>query len=335
MAEAAVIPLLTSLGVGAETAGFLAPALVGGGLGAAGSAITGGKPLKGALTGALTGGLSSAASPFVGEALGIGDGLASALTGAATGAAGSALTGGSVGKGALTGGAIGGLENILSGSPSAGGGTGGAGGSAKSTAAPSGAAGGADVTQSLGATDSLKAFASNPNLDTFSGFTKANSWAGPAIGLGINTAMGQKPLPGQKQIEQTAGTLSEQGKKLQGYLDSGTLPPGAQQGLHQASEAAKATIKSQYASRGMSGSSAEAQDLAAVDQRVQAQGFDMALSLLKTGVDESNIASALYQNILTTQLEQDKELSEAFTNFGSALGGGTGSSNKALTLKLG
>jgi hypothetical protein len=59
---AAIATGLTGLGVGAETAGVLAPVLFGAGTGALTSAVTGGKPLKGALIGGALGGIGPAAS---------------------------------------------------------------------------------------------------------------------------------------------------------------------------------------------------------------------------------------------------------------------------------
>lgn len=99
-----------AVGVGVETAAAIGaiagPALFGAGIGAVGSAITGGNPLVGALTGGLTGGLGAVgAGSALGGALGIGTGAGNAVVGAGVGALGASLSGGNPLLGAVTGGA--------------------------------------------------------------------------------------------------------------------------------------------------------------------------------------------------------------------------------------
>lgn len=144
-----------------------------------------------------------------------------------------------------------------------------------------------------------------------------------AVGLGVDALKQQTPMKGTNQLDQIAGQENAQSQKLQSYLDSGTLPPGLQGSINQASEAAKATIRSQHASQGTSGSSAEQQELAAVDQRAQAQGAEMGMQLLQTGINEAGMASKLYQQLLNNNLQQDQNLGTAISSFASAAGGGT------------
>lgn len=143
-----------------------------------------------------------------------------------------------------------------------------------------------------------------------------------AAGLGVSALEGNKKSGAEKNLQAEAGELSSQGNQLQGYLNSGTLPPGLQAGIKQAADSAKATIRSQYASRGMAGSSAEQQDLAAVDARAQAQGAQMAMQLLQTGIGETGLASGLYEQLLNQSVANDKGLSSAIANFASSLAGG-------------
>ena len=117
--------------------------------------------------------------------------------------------------------------------------------------------------------------------------------------------------------------LSAQSKQMENYFNSGTLPPGVQSGLNRATAAAKASIRSQYASLGSSGSSAEQQDLANVDQVAIAQGSDIALNLLKQGVSEQGMADQLYQDLMNTALSQDQQLGSAIGTFASGLAGST------------
>jgi hypothetical protein len=152
-------------------------------------------------------------------------------------------------------------------------------------------------------------------------------------GLGLNLIRGNQPLPGEGQIKSgaagigsEAASLAAQGGNLQNYLNTGTLPPGVQGGINQASDAAKATIRSQYAARGEGGSSAEAQDLANVDQTAATKGADIAMQLLQTGVGEvaqgisaQGLSSQLYQYLMEQALQRDQQLGTSIGNFASSL----------------
>lgn len=102
---------LIAAGVGTETAGIIAPVLLGAGVGSATSAATGGDPGIGALTGAVTGGFGELGAPL-GAALGIGEFGGDLLAGAAGGTVGSAIGGGDPAVGALTGAVGGGVKGI-------------------------------------------------------------------------------------------------------------------------------------------------------------------------------------------------------------------------------
>jgi hypothetical protein len=145
----------------------------------------------------------------------------------------------------------------------------------------------------------------------------------PAAGLGYQAIIGNQEPKGYNELENTASTLANQGGQLQQYLQSGTLPPGLQASLDQAQQSAAASIRSQYAARGMSGSSAEAQDLANLQQTIASQGASMALNLLNTGVSETQLSSQLYSAIMQQNMTQNQELSGAIANFATAAAGGT------------
>lgn len=151
--------------------------------------------------------------------------------------------------------------------------------------------------------------------------------------LGMDLMKSGKPLPGEKQFNQAAGSLSatagaqaNEARVLSNYLNTGTLPPGLHQGLRTATDAAKAKIRSGYAARGMSGSSAEAQDMQAAEDRSTAEAASLALKLLKEGetfsgmaVNTESLAAQLYHQILNDSLAQDQELGKSIGNFASAL----------------
>ena len=150
-----------------------------------------------------------------------------------------------------------------------------------------------------------------------------------ALNLGAAALRGNQTMPGQAQISQTAAQLGAQGKTLQDYLTNGTLPPGVATSLHSAGEAAKATIRSQYAARGMTGSDAEQRDLANVDTGLVSQGASIASNLLSQGVQESGLAAQLYSTIMNAATQQDAALGQAISGFASSL-----VPSQSVTLKL-
>lgn len=141
------------------------------------------------------------------------------------------------------------------------------------------------------------------------------------VGL-LGNVLGGNSLPSEAGVlkKQAAGDAQNAGQ-LESYLASGTLPQGLQVNIDTASNAAKATIRSQYAARGMSGSSAEAQDLSAVDSRATAEGAQIAMQLYSQGVQESQISSQIYEQLLQTQTAADTASSNAVANFAGALAG--------------
>ena len=176
--------------------------------------------------------------------------------------------------------------------------------------------------------------------------TKDLSTIGSVGGLGMNLLNRNKPIPGEKQLNQAAGSLTataaaqaNEGRTLENYLTSGTLPPGIQQGLTSAVNAATASIRAQHASRGTSGSSAEAQDIQNAQDRAVAAGQSIALQLLQQGatmtgmaVNTESLAANLYSEIMKEALAQDQELGKAIGNFASSIGGGGGTANRGITI---
>jgi hypothetical protein len=134
-------------------------------------------------------------------------------------------------------------------------------------------------------------------------------------------------------VANQAGTLSAQqqtyGQGLEQPLATGVLPPGAQAMVDQATQAAIATIKSRFASMGMGESAQEAQAIAQVQQSAAAQSFQLALQMQQAG--QSAIGTAeqalslqgtIYSNLMSATIQQDTNLSNAISNFASAVGGG-------------
>ena len=262
---------------------------------------------------------------------------------AATGGAGGTsydmnLTGPAAGgtSGGATGGAVGGVSSNPTWTDPGAGAAAPTGGqtwtdpkwSAAATGTPA-AAGGA--TPPAGAQNSIYTAFQDPTLANITKAVGGN--LGPLVsggGLAAAALKGNAPFPGQTQLASTAADLAAQGKTLSSYLTSGTLPAGVQASLTQAANAAKASIRSQYAARGMTGSDAEARDLANVDTGVISQGADIATKLLAQGVSESGMSAQLYDTIMKTSMAEDASLGNALTGFAQSLA----SSGKPITLNV-
>jgi hypothetical protein len=107
---------------------------------------------------------------------------------------------------------------------------------------------------------------------------------------------------------------------------NGQLPGPAQTALNQALQAAQAQIRSKYASLGLSGSTAEAEDLANAKMASVAQQFQIGQSMAQTGLNEVNTSNSqegqLYEELLKNETAQGTELGSILAKFaGAAVGG--------------
>lgn len=326
-----VSPLIGDVtGLGSTATGAISGALGG----VAGGLATGGNIGTDALTGGLAGAVGGALKPDAAPAA-----TGSTPTGGPVGSAASNAAPSSIGAAPGTGAAVEGLSSGGVAAPDIGSsigtpppGSAGAGyntgslsdavGATPAGTAPVGTVQAPNIPSGVSASTLPTA---TPNLPSpgigsqIGGFIKDNPWAIPAAAIGYEALKGTQPLPGQSQIEANAAKLNQQGASLQNYFQSGTLPPGVQSGINSASEAAKASIRSMYASRGMSGSSAEQQDIGAVDSRAQTQGSQIALSLLQQGVSETGMANQLYLELMGNALQQDQALGSALATFSAAM----------------
>lgn len=137
--------------------------------------------------------------------------------------------------------------------------------------------------------------------------------------LGADALLGNKKPAFEGQLQGIANQDAARGAQLQNYLNTGTLPPGIQGSLNAAQNDAAASIRSEYAARGGSGSSAEAQDVSNLAERTQAQGQQMAMQLFNSGVSETQAADQIYGQLMQVQLQQDNNLSSAVGKFASSL----------------
>lgn len=183
--------------------------------------------------------------------------------------------------------------------------------------APAAAPAGTAVT----APNTIEQMVKDPSLGNAWNVLKANpSAVAGALGLGYQM-MNQGSVPGLAQMQAAASQAGRTSQELQSYINTGNLPPGFQAAMDQAKQAAKAQVRSKYASLGMSGSTAESQDLANVDVKAVAAQADVAANLLKSGIDESNVSAQLLAEITGINQQQDALTSQAIANFAAAMGG--------------
>lgn len=315
-----------ALAVPAALAAFFAPEAIAG-VGALGEAGAAGLGLGEA---GAAGGLS--------ELLGLGE-AGIAETGAL--GAGDMLAEGGIGFGGLGGESSGGLAGLLSGGggeafalgdlPEAalGGSGGGMGGAGEAGLGEFAGAGG-------GEGDGLLSGAPGKGeagiFDKFLGASKDSFMKNPlgiglsGAGMGYNMWKGTQTPAMERSMKGRAGELDAQGKQLMSYLQSGTLPPGLQSAVDQATKAAKARIISNHASRGLptdpSSNSALAQELAGVDQAAITQVAQLGQQLLTTGLSETGLAQQLYMQLIGLDQKRSADIGRSIAAFASALGGG-------------
>ena len=139
--------------------------------------------------------------------------------------------------------------------------------------------------------------------------------------IGLDLLKGNQQPKYEAQLLAEANAAAAQGHLLQNYQTSGTLPPGMQSGINAAQDSAAAAIRSEYASRGDSVSSAESQDISNLGIRTQAQGEADAAALFQQGVSETGLSDQIYSELMNVQIQQDNALSSSIQNMVNSLAG--------------
>ena len=78
-------------------------------------------------------------------------------------------------------------------------------------------------------------------------------------------------------------------------------------------------MRSMYATRMGGTSSAEETDIQNMKARMVAQSASIAKSLFDTGVNQTELATKLYTELMNQAIQQDQALSQSIGNFASAL----------------
>lgn len=146
-----------------------------------------------------------------------------------------------------------------------------------------------------------------------------------AGGLGYNIMQGQKQSAAVNALNAEAQQQGATGAQLEGYLTSGTLPPGLQASVAEAVQNAKATAISNMASQGLSTdptkNTALASELAAIDQQVPILTAQIGQQLLQSGEAASGLASNLYTSLANIDQTQTAQIGKSIAAMAAALSG--------------
>lgn len=125
------------------------------------------------------------------------------------------------------------------------------------------------------------------------------------------------------ELQKQASQLNAQGQQLASYLTSGTLPEGLKMSLEQATKAAKTTIISNFAARGLptdpTKNSVLAQELAAVDAQAVISTATMGQQLMETGMRQTGMASDLYKTLVNIDMSMQAQIQKSIANFAAAM----------------
>jgi hypothetical protein len=173
------------------------------------------------------------------------------------------------------------------------------------------------------APSSLKTFWDNPTWANAGNIVASNPGAvANALLLGYDQFKGSN-VKGLNALKAEAASQQQQSKALENYLNTDTLPGGLQAGLTKSLQDAQQQIKSKYASMGMSGSSAEASDLAYAKVANDAQKGQYQIDLLQAGIQEAGMSAADLKDIININQTQSNAIMNQWGQFFTALGGGT------------
>jgi hypothetical protein len=197
---------------------------------------------------------------------------------------------------------------------------------------PTGAATGGAPTSTLGSIGSY--LSNNAGALTLGGAGLAANLAAPMLAkLGLTGSIpNQGALTGVAgQAANAAGSANAYAGTLESPLTTGVLPAGAQAQVTQALNDSITSIKSKYASLGLTGSTAEQAAISEAQSQSQQMTFTIAQQMAQTGIQAGNQATAdlglegtIYNDLTTAQISQDTALQNAIASFTGAIGGGVG-----------
>jgi hypothetical protein len=139
--------------------------------------------------------------------------------------------------------------------------------------------------------------------------------------LGSQLFKGNPPFPAETNVGNLGAAAQGTATQLTSPLNTGILPPGAQQEVDASTHAAIAQTKSAYGDLGLTGSTMEADKISQIKQNAAAQQFGIASNLLQQGAQYSSIAGNDYNAVLNAQMARDEQYRNALYGFARSLAG--------------
>lgn len=150
-------------------------------------------------------------------------------------------------------------------------------------------------------------------------------------GIPIPAALRTGVQQAANQTGAAANIALQQGQALAPSLSTGQLPPGAEQLVQNQLKDEQTAIRSKFAQLGLSGSTAEQQDLSQAEARAQALRFTLAQQATQIGlaalVDSGQLTQKEANDLLqiaNAKIASDNELSNALGNVASSFSFGAG-----------
>ncbi len=148
----------------------------------------------------------------------------------------------------------------------------------------------------------------------------------PALLMGYSVYNGNKTPAEVKQLQALAAQQGFSGQANEAGAQAaltGQLPGSAEILVEQGLKAKQAAIRQNYAQLGMSGSSAEAQDLAYAAQAAEAERFQIGQGMAQTGFkaagQELGMEQSLLEAILQEQTARGTALGDSLAKFAGAM----------------
>jgi hypothetical protein len=139
--------------------------------------------------------------------------------------------------------------------------------------------------------------------------------------LGFEGLTKNQTLPAEQQLRSAATTTAGQAQALMNPIQTGILPPGAQQAVDASTAANRAGVSSTYGGLGLAGSTMENQAQQGVNRNAAAQTFQIANDLLAKGIDLSKLSASDLTTLLEAELKGDTQFNSALTSFAGGLSG--------------
>jgi len=157
--------------------------------------------------------------------------------------------------------------------------------------------------------------------------------------LPVISSLQNQDLPYQKELEGIGyGALDIAKQMTPTALANmqGIIGGPAMGALESNLERQRSQIRGTYNQMGMSGSTAEAQDMAAAQRDATSQQYELGRQMASTGFQgiaaETGIADTTFSNLMTMQMQQDKELQDALAAYAALFAGGGGTSSSQTTI---